>query len=494
MHPTLHVPSPLLGLVLLLVGGLWCWIWRKKTDPEERKAWPFGLVLGAAGLIAIVAMRTIPWPTYGFMMMLGCLAVTVFVIRWTAKRSLLSMERTLELLVLSGVCGLIGARCVFLVEQWDTYFADRPPILRTGNLGDVEPLAAGDRLELSVHGGPPVAVTFEGDERDLSAVRARILEQAGPQGVTARILFTQHRGDGELARVERGLLLETTRRGTGTSLVVTGGAAAFKLGPITGPTKGAAVPWSKVFDLSMGGLTYFGSVFGVLLSSFFYLRWRRVSYMEMLDVVAPALPLGLFFGRLGCLSRSCCFGLEIGEGSLFPGISFPAWSLPWRQMVDERLGCNMDVALAKGPPLARELEAQIGPLVQGTPPLHAAQLYEGLACVLIFGLVWAYRDHLRTKVGQAFAVLVLLQTPVRFTVEHFRRDLDVFWNPFGYLLTESQTVAILGFFAGLGFLIYVTKRGRPVLAAPTTTEAETSPETTPDADAASEAPATAVPS
>ena len=46
-------------------------------------------------------------------------------------------------------------------------------------------------------------------------------------------------------------------------------------------------------------------------------EYYRVAYPE-LDAVAPVFPLGLFFGRLGCFSRSCCWGQEAGPGALIP--------------------------------------------------------------------------------------------------------------------------------------------------------------------------------
>lgn len=487
MHPTLDIPTPLLGVALILVGVFWCWYWRRKVDVEEREVWKFGLVLGGVGCVFLPGFFSLPpWPTYGVMMATGCLAVTVLSIRWSAQRGLLKMDHMLELLLLGGLCGLFGARAVFLVERPEL-FADQPPVLRVP--GILEALDPGDTLEFVVH-GKPATVSFQGDETTLSAVRDRIAAEAGGVGVLVSVVAKTRRTADGLATVERGLLLETERRGPEATLKVKGGSAVAKLGldPMIGQARGVAVPLSKVFDLRMGGLTYFGSVFGVLTFSFFYLRFRKVSILAMLDVVAPVLPLGLFFGRLGCFSRGCCWGREVGDG--LPGLSYPPWSLPWQQMAAEKLNCGYDVFLATQGRMSEEVRAYLGPyadldrvngllgpLAEGTAPLHAAQLYEGGAVFLIFLLVWAYRERLQTRVGMAFALLVLLQTPVRFVVEHLRRDHEVFVD-LGYAFTESQLVALVLGVGAVGALAYLNSHGQPC-APPVAPEPEAPPESEP---------------
>lgn len=463
MFPYLTIPGWALGLVLLLLAGPWIWHWRRKEDPKEREVWAFGLVLAGVGLVfvsgLVPATRTLRWPTYGFMMLLGCLGVTIYTVRASSRYGLLKMEHVLELLLIAGVSGLICARLVFLAEQWDVYFADRPPTFASPGL--TEPLAAGDELRLRTHAGSAL-VRFTGAETTLSAVRAAIEQQAGPQDVTVEIKTTQHREDEGVRVTERGFLLRTGKRGPDASLAVIGGAAAAKLGLQTAVlTRGEAVPLTRIFDLRMGGLTYFGSVFGVLLSSFFYLRFRKVSPLRMLDAAAPAMALGLFFGRLGCLSRGCCWGRELGEHAIFPGLSFPPWSPAWNQFAGERLTCDLDPFLAKQV-LTPAMKTALGDVVSGTPLLHPAQLYEGIPVLLIFLALVAYQRIGYRRVGQVFTLLVVLQTPIRFVVEHLRRDHEVFWNLLGYPMTESQTVAVLLALGGIPAFIAFSRHGEPV--------------------------------
>jgi prolipoprotein diacylglyceryl transferase len=458
VHPYLEIPGRLLGLVLILVSVAWALGWRRSTDPKERQIASLGGLFGLGGLVLLAGVvDTVRWPTYGFFMGLGCLSLAALTIHWSRKQNLLSMEQMLEVLLLTGVCGLIGARCVYLVENWDTQFSDRPPAMPLGKIH--EPIAAGDTLVLSTHGDAPFVVTFQGDETSLGQLKQRIEAQGASHDLIVALKTTQHRGNEGIKVTERGLLLKTQRRGPEAMLHVVKGTAVKKLGLIPNSlTRGVATPVSRIFNLRRGGLTYFGSVMGVLLAAAIYLRFRKVSYLRMLDLVAPALPLGLFFGRLGCLANGCCWGREAGPSALF-AVRFPRWSPAWAQYAKENLPCTFDRVLAEQKPF-EELATAMGPLADATPPLHATQLYEGLTVLLVFFLVLAYRRWFQTRVGQSFAVVVLLQAPVRLVVEHFRRDHGVFFDLAGYSFTESQLVAVGMFSIAVPGMIYLSLKGR----------------------------------
>jgi prolipoprotein diacylglyceryltransferase len=70
----------------------------------------------------------------------------------------------------------------------------------------------------------------------------------------------------------------------------------------------AANPLAEALDITGGGLIYYG---GLLLASALvlaFLFYKRLPVRRFLDIVAPALMLGLAFGRMGCLLNGCCFG------------------------------------------------------------------------------------------------------------------------------------------------------------------------------------------
>lgn len=400
-------------------------------------------------------------PVYGLCMLVGTVVVLGLAMRWAGRRGI-SRELIVELAIAGLVFGILGARLVFLVEQWEPMFADRPP----GRLspGPLEPLAAGDALVLRTRAGE-ARVAFRGDETDARAVVARIIEQASAADVQAEVREKTHRGPGGLETAVRGFVLRTGARGDDAVLEVVDGPAARKLGLQPGVSKGQRQSLARILNLRDGGLTYFGSVIGVLASWLFWLRRKRQDVLGVLDAIIPAMPVGLFFGRLGCLAKSCCWGREASEGTLL-AVQYPRGSLPWLQMAEERLPCTFDpllrdVVAAPRAPLPEAMERLLGPLAERTPALHNAQMYEGLGVLVIAAFLVVFRDRWQTRVGQTFLLTLLLQAPLRFVVEHLRRDHDVFLTTFGYPLTETQTVALLVVLVAGPLLVWVTKRGRP---------------------------------
>lgn len=79
-----------------------------------------------------------------------------------------------------------------------------------------------------------------------------------------------------------------------------------------------------IFKIYEGGLVFLG---GFALSAIVLLvmcRIRRWRVANLADLMAPALPLGHAFGRIGCLLNGCCHGFRYeGFGSM--RYAYPAW-------------------------------------------------------------------------------------------------------------------------------------------------------------------------
>jgi prolipoprotein diacylglyceryltransferase len=81
------------------------------------------------------------------------------------------------------------------------------------------------------------------------------------------------------------------------------------------------------FDVTSGGLVYYGGVIGGLLMMGVYLFIRRLPWRRYLDIIAVSLMVGLAFGRAGCLLNGCCWGARVEDDSLM-ATHFPMYSHP----------------------------------------------------------------------------------------------------------------------------------------------------------------------
>ncbi len=156
-----------------------------------------------------------------------------------------------------------------------------------------------------------------------------------------------------------------------------------------------------------GGVFYGGLLGGIAVAGFYVWRYKLPGWATA-DVLAPGVVIGQAIGRLGCFAAGCCFGKPA---------SVP-WAVTFTDVYAARqVGTPMDTAL------------------------HPTQIYESLACFLIFSfLIWlAPRKSFHGQIILSYAVLY---SCFRFTVEFFRGDPDR-GSVFGGMLSTSQLIAIV---------------------------------------------------
>ncbi len=69
-----------------------------------------------------------------------------------------------------------------------------------------------------------------------------------------------------------------------------------------------------------GGMSFHGGMIGVILALYFYTRRRNVPFFPMMDVVAVAGPIGLFFGRIANFINGELYGraTDVSWAMIFP--------------------------------------------------------------------------------------------------------------------------------------------------------------------------------
>jgi len=153
--------------------------------------------------------------------------------------------------------------------------------------------------------------------------------------------------------------------------------------------------WAKFWA---GGLTYYGGFFGATAAAVVLLRRDRFPFWKAADMAGFAIPLGLSFGRMGCLLAGCCFGAPT---KLPWGLSFPPRSPASEEQVKQHL---------------------LQSIRMWSEPVHPTQIYEsaaslGIAAFLLFWLLPRKRYD-----GHVFVGFLVLYAVARFLVEILRRD------------------------------------------------------------------------
>lgn len=153
--------------------------------------------------------------------------------------------------------------------------------------------------------------------------------------------------------------------------------------------------WAKFWN---GGLAYYGGLFSAAIAGILWLRRERFPLGHGIDCVGAALPLGIFFGRLGCFFGGCCFGVPT-TGPF--GMVFPPYSAASEQHL--RQGLLASKAL---PSL----------------PVHPTQLYEAGGCLLLAAFLTFYLHPRKRFHGQVLLAFLGLYALLRFAIEYLRAD------------------------------------------------------------------------
>jgi phosphatidylglycerol:prolipoprotein diacylglycerol transferase len=153
--------------------------------------------------------------------------------------------------------------------------------------------------------------------------------------------------------------------------------------------------WAKFWT---GGMTYYGGFIGAALAAWFLLKRDKFPFWKAADMAGFAIPIGLGFGRMGCLFAGCCFGATT-EASW-------AISFPWRSAASE----------------AQHKAHLIPSAHMWSLPVHPTQLYEAAASLAIAAICLAVVHPRKRYDGQVFAAFLVLYAIARFALEFLRRD------------------------------------------------------------------------
>ncbi len=248
-----------------------------------------------------------------------------------------------------------------------------------------------------------------------------------------------------------------------------------------------------IIKIWKGGLEFLGGMIAATLAMLFYGFKNKLSIRNFMDIFAPALMLGLAFGRIGCFLNGCCYGktCDLPWAVTFPAInditelgpsggatirySFPYYNqltydfyrdreplvtLPGsyykgyinkdgyyvEQLAD--LPAEYQSEFKPNPVPADELaDKLVIPLRQGEYPMHKihpTQLYSSLNG-LVLCLILQWRFGLRNNRGITFSLMLILYGMARFMIEGVRADSPLEFTG----LTISQNLSLLSIIGGM---------------------------------------------
>ncbi len=201
------------------------------------------------------------------------------------------------------------------------------------------------------------------------------------------------------------------------------------------PAEGDCFAWAKFWQ---GGLVWYGGLIGAGAYCIYFLWKERFPVLKGVDVAGMMLPLGVFFGRLGCWFGGCCYGLH---GDFWSAVRFP--------------------------PYSPASEAHFREGLLPTPgmeslPVLPTQLYEALGCLAVAALCMFVVHPRKRFDGQVFVVSMAGYAIVRFCLEYLRDD-----DRGAFLMFSTSQWIGVAIVAAMGVLwVRWSKRARDKMSEP----------------------------
>jgi phosphatidylglycerol:prolipoprotein diacylglycerol transferase len=171
----------------------------------------------------------------------------------------------------------------------------------------------------------------------------------------------------------------------------------------------------RILEVWDGGMSFHGGLLGVLVAMGLYARRHRRAFWDVMDFIAPAVPIGLGTGRIG----------NFINGELWGKVSHVPWAM--------RLPC-FD---------GRFSDRYCGGSIAGYSPPHIPnQLYEAfLEGLVMFAVLWWFSAKPRPRMAVS-GLFALLYGLIRFGIEFERiPDPQLGYLAFGWL-TMGQILSL----------------------------------------------------
>ena len=184
-----------------------------------------------------------------------------------------------------------------------------------------------------------------------------------------------------------------------------------------------------LFRVWEGGMAFHGGFVGVLVAMWLFARKYKKHAFTTLDFIAPCVPLGLLFGRIGNFINGELWG-RVSDGGFGHLMYFPQ-------------AAAADYELITANPNLTNIASQVGEYL--LLPRHPSQLYQAFSeGVLLFILLWWFSSKPRPR--YAVSALFLLGYGIsRFITEFFRQpdvgyELIMGWMSKGQLFSLPMII------------------------------------------------------
>lgn len=180
----------------------------------------------------------------------------------------------------------------------------------------------------------------------------------------------------------------------------------------------------KIFHMRDGGLAFYGGLIGGIIAVVISSKIKKINVIHLIDFLVVYVPLGQAIGRWGNFINQEAFGRNT--------------DLPWGMFSEQTY----------------KYLSQFGNEYAPLSPVHPTFLYESIANLIIFAILYKVRAKSK-KTGKTLAWYLILYGIVRFIVEGLRTDSLYIANT---SIRASQALSFVFVIIGVIILILAKKK------------------------------------
>ena len=185
--------------------------------------------------------------------------------------------------------------------------------------------------------------------------------------------------------------------------------------------------------IAFSGLTFYGGLICATVAIIYFARKHKIGVVHLADAMATTMMFAYAMGRIGCqVSGDGDWGIVNNNPKPFAWMPDGLWSSVYAHNV-----------IGEGVPI----KDCVGPYCnQLANPVYPTALYEVIACLLLFGVLWFLRTKIKVA-GRLAALYLMFNGIERFSIEQIRVNTKYVDLPFQP--TQAEIIALVLFLGGV---------------------------------------------
>ncbi|MDE3251299.1 MAG: prolipoprotein diacylglyceryl transferase [Bacteroidota bacterium] len=193
--------------------------------------------------------------------------------------------------------------------------------------------------------------------------------------------------------------------------------------------------------VSFSGLTFYGGLICAGIAIYIYSKKNKITFVHLLDAMATTMMLAYALGRIGCqVSGDGDWGIVNNHPKPFSWLPDWLWAYRYPHNV---IGEGIPIPGCTGQ-YCNQLAA----------PVYPTALYEIIACLILFSVLWMIRKKIKVP-GQLFGIYLIFNGVERFSIETIRVNTRYEFLPFHP--TQAEIISLLLVISGVIMLFKAQK-------------------------------------